>query len=258
MLKLNESTYLNIDPNVHHGPLNILLKKVGQPQQMKLKTIPVLHNIQPNMALHSDMHQPVSILASYLSSATSLPQTLISSPEKSNTNSKTKYAHVKNVPKCQKIRILRYKPNYGTELLNNANRKRLSTISTSQIEDTSKRNPAPQLERSKNISYQTKISGKIIVFHFCSYSIQDVIKEILKLNDKESKPKITEEAVELVKEITKALVVESAMRAARQASLENKSTVTLENVETMLLQLVSRFFNSDVVARTLFLYKIKY
>ncbi|KAF5307176.1 hypothetical protein FQR65_LT00692 [Abscondita terminalis] len=66
----------------------------------------------------------------------------------------------------------------------------------------------------------------------------DVIKESLKLRFKDTKTKITEEAVELVKEITKAMVIESAIRAAKQANMRDDLVVSLNNVETMLLQLV--------------------
>lgn len=52
------------------------------------------------------------------------------------------------------------------------------------------------------------------------------------------KNKISDEAVDLIGEIMKTITVEAAVRASMQASSENKQSVTLEHVETILPQLV--------------------
>ena len=70
---------------------------------------------------------------------------------------------------------------------------------------------------------------------------KDVIRETLWLKYKDTKTKITEEAVELVKEITRVMVVEAAIRAAKQAFSESKQTVDVNHVETMLLQMMLDF-----------------
>ncbi|CAH1363728.1 unnamed protein product, partial [Tenebrio molitor] len=53
-----------------------------------------------------------------------------------------------------------------------------------------------------------------------------------------TKTKISDDAVELMTELTKVLVVESSVRAAKQASLQNKNVVTLDHMESVLPQLV--------------------
>lgn len=67
---------------------------------------------------------------------------------------------------------------------------------------------------------------------------QDIIKEVLKSKFLKSKNKITEDTIELMAEIAKILVIEGSLRAAKQASLESRTTITLEHVETILPQLV--------------------
>lgn len=53
-----------------------------------------------------------------------------------------------------------------------------------------------------------------------------------------SKIKITEEVLSLINEISKAIVVEAALRAAKQASLTSKKVVQLDHVEVVLPQMV--------------------
>ncbi|KAK4885507.1 hypothetical protein RN001_001778 [Aquatica leii] len=69
----------------------------------------------------------------------------------------------------------------------------------------------------------------------------DIIKETLRSRLKDTKTKISEEAIELMKELARVIVVESAIRAAKQASIQHNSIVSLHNVETMLLQLMLDF-----------------
>ncbi|CAH0551171.1 unnamed protein product [Brassicogethes aeneus] len=66
----------------------------------------------------------------------------------------------------------------------------------------------------------------------------DIIKEALKSQFSNPKNKITEETVELICDISKALVTEAALRSAKQASMENKNLVNLEHVESILSQLM--------------------
>ncbi|KAK5647571.1 hypothetical protein RI129_002463 [Pyrocoelia pectoralis] len=69
----------------------------------------------------------------------------------------------------------------------------------------------------------------------------NIIKETLRLSYKDTKTKITEEALELVKEVTRVMVVEAAMRAAKQTFSENKTTVNVNHVESMILQMMLDF-----------------
>lgn len=50
-----------------------------------------------------------------------------------------------------------------------------------------------------------------------------------------------DEAVALVSELAKLLVIEAALRSAKQAQNENRKTVTLDHVEAILPQLVNIF-----------------
>ncbi|KAJ8935147.1 hypothetical protein NQ314_012965 [Rhamnusium bicolor] len=67
----------------------------------------------------------------------------------------------------------------------------------------------------------------------------DIIKDVLKSKFANPKNKITDEAIELVSEIAKVMVVEAAARAAQQASLEDKKIVSLDHVENILPQMVN-------------------
>lgn len=50
---------------------------------------------------------------------------------------------------------------------------------------------------------------------------------------------MTDDTVELITELAKAMAIEAAARACYQANLEDKTTVTLDHVECTLPQLVS-------------------
>lgn len=67
---------------------------------------------------------------------------------------------------------------------------------------------------------------------------QDIVKEVLKSKFVKPKNKITDDTIELVAELAKIMVIEGTLRAAKQASLESRTTITLEHVETVLPQLV--------------------
>lgn len=51
--------------------------------------------------------------------------------------------------------------------------------------------------------------------------------------------KITDDVLSLINEISKAIVVEAAIRAAKHATVTGKKRVELEHVETVLPQMVS-------------------
>lgn len=53
------------------------------------------------------------------------------------------------------------------------------------------------------------------------------------------KMKISEEVLSLINEISKAIVVEAAIRASKQASAVGKKKVQLEHVEAILPQMVN-------------------
>ncbi|KAH1007052.1 hypothetical protein HUJ04_004333, partial [Dendroctonus ponderosae] len=65
----------------------------------------------------------------------------------------------------------------------------------------------------------------------------DIVKELLKSKFNNSKNKISDEAVDLVVEIAKVMAIEASARACYQAQLEDKTTVTLDQVECILAQL---------------------
>ncbi|KAG5879001.1 hypothetical protein JTB14_017411 [Gonioctena quinquepunctata] len=69
----------------------------------------------------------------------------------------------------------------------------------------------------------------------------DIMKEVLKSKFINPKNKITDEAIELISEIAKVLVIETAARSAKQAKAENRTNVSLEHVETILPQLMLDF-----------------
>lgn len=60
----------------------------------------------------------------------------------------------------------------------------------------------------------------------------------MKPNFANPKNKITDEAVALIAELAKILVIEAAVRSGRQATQENRKTVLLDHVEAIIPQLV--------------------
>lgn len=68
---------------------------------------------------------------------------------------------------------------------------------------------------------------------------QETIKDIVTQNFTNSKIKISDDALSLLKELLKILVVEMAVRSIEQAKDEGVSTVTNDQVETILSQIVS-------------------
>lgn len=77
-----------------------------------------------------------------------------------------------------------------------------------------------------------------IISERINFYFQDVIKDTLKLTATNSKIKILEEVSELVGVVLKVLTIESALRSAKYANIEGKSTVSLDNVESVLVQMV--------------------
>lgn len=69
--------------------------------------------------------------------------------------------------------------------------------------------------------------------------IQELVREVMKTQFTSSKMKITEDVLSLINEISKTIVVEAAIRAAKQAVVAGKKTVELQHVEAVLPQIVS-------------------
>ena len=65
------------------------------------------------------------------------------------------------------------------------------------------------------------------------------MKEIIKSQFSNGKTRISEDAVDVMSKIVKVLTIEAAIRSAKFATAENKTTVTLSHVETILPQIVS-------------------
>jgi len=69
----------------------------------------------------------------------------------------------------------------------------------------------------------------------------DIIKELLRSKFTNTKNKISDEAVDLIVEVAKTMVIEASVRACYQAELEDKTVVTLDHVECILAQLMLDF-----------------
>ncbi|XP_063905252.1 centromere protein X-like [Zophobas morio] len=69
----------------------------------------------------------------------------------------------------------------------------------------------------------------------------DIIKEALKSHFSNPKTKISDDAVDLMTELANFLVVEASLRAAKQASSQNKTLVTLDHIESALPQIMLDF-----------------
>ncbi|KAL3286084.1 hypothetical protein HHI36_000597 [Cryptolaemus montrouzieri] len=69
----------------------------------------------------------------------------------------------------------------------------------------------------------------------------DVVKEVFKSKFSNPKNRVTEDSLELICEISKALAMEAALRSGKIAIKEKNSVVTLEHVESILPQLMLDF-----------------
>ncbi|CAG0887625.1 unnamed protein product [Darwinula stevensoni] len=67
------------------------------------------------------------------------------------------------------------------------------------------------------------------------------VEEMLKMGYKETKTRMTADALQLVTEFLKVFVCEGAMRAAHQAKTQNASQVEGEHLEKVLPQLLLDF-----------------
>lgn len=72
--------------------------------------------------------------------------------------------------------------------------------------------------------------------------LQDIIKDVIKSKITNPRSKLSDDAVELVSEIAKVMVIEASLRAAKQTSIEDRTTITLDHVEAVLPQLVFFFY----------------
>lgn len=69
----------------------------------------------------------------------------------------------------------------------------------------------------------------------------DVIRDVLKNKFSNSKNKITDDSLELINELMKALVIETALRSGKMASKEESPVVDLRHVESILAQIMLDF-----------------
>ncbi|XP_066262616.1 centromere protein X-like [Euwallacea similis] len=85
---------------------------------------------------------------------------------------------------------------------------------------------------AEEIPLQTKISTTFR---------HDVIKELLRSKFTNPKSKISVDAIHIITELARTMVIEAAARACYQAQLEEKTVVTLDNVESILVQMMLDF-----------------
>nr|CAI5830877.1 unnamed protein product [Callosobruchus analis] len=95
--------------------------------------------------------------------------------------------------------------------------------------------PSPETLKSKGNTENVTLQKFATTFE------HDIIKDVIKSQCTNQKNKITDDAVELVSEIAKALVLEASLRASKVASNEKKVLVTLEDIESILPQLILDF-----------------
>lgn len=96
------------------------------------------------------------------------------------------------------------------------------------------------LLKINNYLHQVKeIAQHLLILEFCSV-LQEIVKEIMRTQFSNSKMKITEDVLSLINDISKAIVVEAAIRAAKQATVAGKKRVQLEHVEAILPQMVTK------------------
>ena len=76
-------------------------------------------------------------------------------------------------------------------------------------------------------------------------NFKDVLKDALKLNFTNAKCKINDEAVILLNETLKAMLVETVLRASEPPNEPKRLNITLDAVEKVLPQIVS-FRRSDM------------
>lgn len=69
----------------------------------------------------------------------------------------------------------------------------------------------------------------------------DQIKEVLKHKFTNPKNKITDESLQLLGELLKALVIETALRSGKMAIRDGVSVVNLNHVESILMQIMLDF-----------------
>lgn len=63
------------------------------------------------------------------------------------------------------------------------------------------------------------------------------------------KIKISEEVLTLINEISKAIVIEASIRAAKQVAVTSKHVVQIEHVETILPQMVMLLYKCHAACR---------
>ncbi|VEN53687.1 unnamed protein product [Callosobruchus maculatus] len=73
-----------------------------------------------------------------------------------------------------------------------------------------------------NVKRKNDHSENVILQKFTTTFEHDIIKDVIKTQCTNQKNKITDDAVELVSEIAKTLVLEASLRAAKVASNEKR------------------------------------
>lgn len=69
----------------------------------------------------------------------------------------------------------------------------------------------------------------------------------MKMAFKDPKTKLPEDSLILVNEILRTLVLETALRGAKQAVCDHRTVIDLEQIEKVLPQLVRLFFLCDFI-----------
>lgn len=72
--------------------------------------------------------------------------------------------------------------------------------------------------------------------------VQETTKEILKMNFQGNKTKMNDEAVQLVAEVASLAVVETVLRAGKQARTEGSTVIQTEHLEKVMPQLVRQTY----------------
>ena len=74
---------------------------------------------------------------------------------------------------------------------------------------------------------------------------QTLIHEVLKLNIKDGKIKLGNEAVQAVNQVVQSFTLEAIWRAGNQAKIQGTSTVNSDHLEKILPQLVQQIIHNN-------------
>ncbi|XP_022909328.1 centromere protein X-like [Onthophagus taurus] len=68
-----------------------------------------------------------------------------------------------------------------------------------------------------------------------------IIKEVFKMQANNSKMKLNDEVSDAICRLLKIMVIECALRATKQAKKQNRTKITLDDVEFILVQMMLDF-----------------